>query len=73
VVSRFAGGMAVAIERGTPLSGVLHAQATDVREAGRRAPIESGARKEIAMMVLVVTAYPCGNNLVAQARGIHAS
>ena len=37
VVSRFAEGMAVAIERGTPLSGVLHAQATDVREAGRRA------------------------------------
>jgi len=54
VVSRFAEGMAVAIERGTPLSGVLHAQATDVREAGRRALIESGARKEIAMMVPVV-------------------
>jgi tight adherence protein C len=54
VVSRFAEGMAVAIERGTPLAGVLHAQAADVREAGRRALIESGARKEIAMMVPVV-------------------
>ncbi len=54
VVSRFAEGMAVALERGTPLSGVLHAQAADVREAGRRALIESGARKEIAMMVPVV-------------------
>jgi tight adherence protein C len=54
VVSRFAEGMAVAIERGTPLAGVLHAQAGDVREAGRRALIESGARKEIAMMVPVV-------------------
>lgn len=54
VVSRFAEGMAVAIERGTPLSGVLHAQAADVREAGRRALIESSARKEIAMMVPVV-------------------
>jgi tight adherence protein C len=54
VVSRFAEGMAVAIERGTPLSAVLHAQAADVREAGRRALIESGARKEIAMMVPVV-------------------
>ena len=53
-VARFAEGMAVAIERGTPLSGVLHAQAADVREAGRRALIESGARKEIAMMVPVV-------------------
>ncbi|NUR09438.1 MAG: pilus assembly protein TadB [Nocardioidaceae bacterium] len=54
VVSRFAEGMAVAIERGTPLAGVLHAQAADVREAGRRALIESGARKEIAMMLPVV-------------------
>lgn len=54
VVARFAEGMAVAIERGTPLAGVLHAQAADVREAGRRALIESGARKEIAMMVPVV-------------------
>lgn len=54
VVARFAEGMAVAIERGTPLSEVLHAQAIDVREAGRRALIESGARKEVAMMVPVV-------------------
>jgi tight adherence protein C len=54
VVSRFAEGMAVAIERGTPLAGVLHAQAADVREAARRALIESGARKEVAMMVPVV-------------------
>ena len=54
VVARFAEGMAVAIERGTPLAAVLHAQAVDVREAGRRALIESGARREIAMMVPVV-------------------
>jgi tight adherence protein C len=54
VVARFAEGMAVAIERGTPLAGVLHAQAADVREAGRRALIEAGARKEILMMVPVV-------------------
>src|SRR4029078_2537867 len=54
VVARFAEGMAVAIERGTPLAGVLDAQAADVREAGRRALIESGARREIAMMVPVV-------------------
>jgi tight adherence protein C len=54
VVARFAEGMAVAIERGTPLAGVLHAQAADVREAGRRALIETGARKEVLMMVPVV-------------------
>jgi tight adherence protein C len=54
VVSRFAEGFAVAIERGTPLVEVLAAQAADVREASRRALIETGARKEIAMMVPVV-------------------
>ena len=36
LVARFAQGIAVAIERGTPLADVLHAQAADVREAGRR-------------------------------------
>ncbi len=54
VVARFADGIAVAVERGTPLADVLHAQAGDVREARRRALIESGARREIAMMVPVV-------------------
>ncbi len=54
VVSRFAQGIAIAVERGTPLSDVLHAQAGDVREAGRRALIESGARREVLMMVPVV-------------------
>lgn len=53
-VSRFAEGVAIAVERGTPLSEVLHAQAGDVREAGRRALIESGARREVLMMVPVV-------------------
>jgi tight adherence protein C len=54
VVSRFAEGFAVALERGTPLVDVLTAQAADVREAGKRALIETGARKEVAMMVPVV-------------------
>ncbi len=54
VVSRFAEGIAIAVDRGTPLADVLHAQAGDVREAGRRALIESGARREVFMMVPVV-------------------
>ena len=54
LVARFAQGIAVAVERGTPLSEVLHAQAADVREAGRRELIELAARKEIFMMVPVV-------------------
>jgi tight adherence protein C len=54
VVARFAHGVAVAVERGTPLADVLHAQAADVREAGRRELIEQASRKEILMMVPVV-------------------
>lgn len=54
VVARFAQGVAVAVERGTPLADVLRAQSTDVREAGRRELIETAARKEVFMMVPVV-------------------
>lgn len=54
LVARFAQGVAVAVERGTPLADVLHAQAADVREASRRELIETAARKEVLMMVPVV-------------------
>lgn len=54
VIARFAEGLAVAIERGTPLVDVLHAQAADVRESSRRELIEAGGRKEVAMMIPVV-------------------
>lgn len=53
-LTRFAEGVAVAVERGTPLAEVLRAQAQDVRETGRRALMESGGRKEVLMMVPVV-------------------
>ncbi|MDQ1710338.1 MAG: tight adherence protein [Frankiaceae bacterium] len=53
-LARFVDGMSIAIERGTPLAEVLRAQATDVREAGRRLLLEAGGRKEIAMLVPVV-------------------
>jgi tight adherence protein C len=53
-IARFAEGLAIAVERGTPLVDVLHAQAADVREAGRRELMEAGGRKEVAMMIPVV-------------------
>ncbi|HEX2902884.1 MAG TPA: type II secretion system F family protein [Jatrophihabitans sp.] len=52
--SRFVQGLVVAIERGTPLSAVLHAQATDARETAKRALLEAGGQKELQMMVPVV-------------------
>lgn len=53
-VARFVDGLVVAMERGTPLAEVLRAQAQDVRGEGRRELIESGGKREIAMMVPVV-------------------
>ncbi|MDQ1633326.1 MAG: tight adherence protein [Frankiaceae bacterium] len=53
-ISRFVDGLAIAVERGTPLADVLRAQASDVRESGKQALLEAGGRKEIAMMVPVV-------------------
>ncbi len=53
-LARFVDGLVIAIERGTPLADVLRAQAGDVREAGKRALLDSGGRREIAMMVPVV-------------------
>lgn len=53
-LARFVDGIAVAVERGTPLADVLRAQAADVREVQKRALLEAGARKEITMMIPVV-------------------
>jgi len=53
-VRRFADGVAVAVDRGTPLADVLRAQAQDVRDARQRALMEAGGRKEVLMMVPVV-------------------
>jgi len=53
-LARFVDGIVVAVERGTPLADVLRSQAQDVREAGRRAVMEQGGKREIAMMVPVV-------------------
>lgn len=53
-IARFAESLGIAVDRGTPLIEVLHAQAADVRESARRQMIETAARKEIAMMLPVV-------------------
>ncbi|MEJ7634011.1 type II secretion system F family protein [Aeromicrobium sp.] len=53
-IARFAEGLAIAVERGSPLVDVLHAQAADVREAARRELMEAGGRKEVAKMIPVV-------------------
>jgi len=46
--------LVTAIERGTPLAGVLHDQARDIRESSRQRLMEEGGRREIAMLFPVV-------------------
>ncbi len=53
-VARFAEGVGVALERGTPLADVLRAQAQDAREVSRRELMEVAGKKELGMMVPVV-------------------
>ena len=53
-VRRFVDATIVALERGTPLAGVLRAQAADAREAARRELVERAARQEVAMLLPVV-------------------
>lgn len=53
-VARFVEGITIALERGTPLAGVLKAQAADVRETSRRDLMESSGKKEVGMLIPVV-------------------
>jgi len=53
-VERFMTGLTVAYERGTPLAGVLHAQAMDVRELTKRELLEVAGKKEINMLVPLI-------------------
>ena len=57
-LARFVDGIAVAVERGTPLAEVLRAQAVDVRESGKRDLMDASGKKEIAMMVQIVKTVP---------------
>ena len=51
---RFVDGIVAALDLGTPLAGVLRAQAHDARVAGREQLMEQGGKREIAMLVPVV-------------------
>ncbi|MDO4791999.1 MAG: type II secretion system F family protein [Buchananella hordeovulneris] len=53
-LTRFVETALAALERGSPLAEVLRAQAQDAREESRRELIESGGKREIAMMVPVI-------------------
>ncbi len=53
-LQRFVDGIVAALDLGTPLAGVLRAQAHDARAAGREQLMEQGGKREIVMLVPVV-------------------
>lgn len=53
-VARFLDGVLVAVERGTPLADVMHAQAADARDITKRELMEAAGRKEVAMLAPVI-------------------
>lgn len=53
-VERFVDRITISLERGTPISDVLRAQAADARSHQRNALIEAAGRKDVAMLVPVV-------------------
>ncbi|SEA18093.1 tight adherence protein C [Bowdeniella nasicola] len=53
-LERFSDSFVTALDRGTPLAGVLSALAADLRAEQREALMESGGKREIGMLVPVV-------------------
>jgi tight adherence protein C len=54
IVRRFNDSIIIAMERGTPLTDVLHRQVEEVRHAQRAAMLEKAGKAEIALMIPVV-------------------
>lgn len=53
-VARLADAIDIALERGTPIADVLHAQAIDAREESRRLLLERAGRREVGMLIPVI-------------------
>lgn len=53
-ISRLVDALTIALERGTPIAEVLHAQAHDAREESRRLLLERAGRREVGMLIPVI-------------------
>lgn len=53
-VVRLVDALTIALERGTPIADVLHAQALDAREESRRLLLERAGRREVGMLIPVI-------------------
>ena len=76
-VTRFVESLRIALDRGTPLVDVLHAQALDARHEARRELLEQAGRREVLMLlpvvflvlpsVVVIALYPAFRELASMA------
>ena len=53
-VERFVDGLLISLERGTPLVGVVRAQASDARAMQQQALMEQAGKKDVIMLIPVV-------------------
>lgn len=53
-MSRLVTAVLTALERGTPIVDVLHAQALDARQESRRLLLETAGRREVGMLIPVI-------------------
>jgi len=53
-IDRVVQQLVIALDRGTPVAEVLHAQAQDARDDAKRSLIEAAGRKEVAMLIPLV-------------------
>lgn len=53
-IARLVDALSIALERGTPIAEVLHAQARDAREESRRLLLERAGRREVGMLIPVI-------------------
>lgn len=53
-VERFVDGLLISLERGTPLVGVVRAQASDARATQQQALMEKAGKKDVIMLIPVV-------------------
>lgn len=53
-VERFVDGLVISLERGTPLVGVVRAQASDARASQQQSLMEQAGKKDVIMLIPVV-------------------
>ena len=70
-MQRLVAALLIAIERGTPIADVLHAQAIDARQETRRELLENAGRREVSMLIPVIFLVLPAVVVIALYPGLH--